>query len=156
MPARRATSSSEVRSQPFSPITAAAASISRARVRTRLSPFGRRRRFVELFAISERKYTGVYFIHVCIKLRNSSMPRAAPIAQRAPPSDDEIPALLADQIDAQHKSVGMVIGIITPEGRRVASRGSTSERDGRPVDGDTAFEIASVHKVFTALLLTDM
>jgi D-alanyl-D-alanine-carboxypeptidase/D-alanyl-D-alanine-endopeptidase len=84
------------------------------------------------------------------------MPRAAPNAKRAPPSDDEIQALLADQIDAQHKSVGMVIGIITPEGRRVASRGSTSERDGRPVDGDTAFEIASVTKVFTALLLTDM
>jgi len=50
----------------------------------------------------------------------------------------------------------MVIGIITPDGRRAVSHGSTSLRDGRPVDSDTAFEIASVTKVFTCLLLTEM
>ncbi len=72
------------------------------------------------------------------------------------PSDDEIRQLLAEQIDVQHKSVGMVIGIITPDGRRAVSHGSTSLRDGRPVDSDTAFEIASITKVFTCLLLTEM
>src|SRR5712691_1911073 len=72
------------------------------------------------------------------------------------PSDEELRQLLADQIDVQHKSVGMVVGIITPEGRRVVSHGSTSRHDGRPVGGDTAFEIASVTKVFTALLLAEM
>ncbi len=41
---------------------------------------------------------------------------AAP-AVRQLPSDEELRTLLADQIDAQHKSVGMVIGIVTPEGR---------------------------------------
>ena len=72
------------------------------------------------------------------------------------PSDDELGTLLVDQIDAQHKSVGMVIGVITPDGRRVVSHGSTCQRDGRPVDCNTAFEIASVTKVFTSLLLADM
>jgi len=72
------------------------------------------------------------------------------------PSDAEIRQLLADQIDVQHKSVGMLVGIITSEGRRVVSHGSASRRDGRPVDGDTAFEIASVTKVFTSLLLAEM
>jgi D-alanyl-D-alanine-carboxypeptidase/D-alanyl-D-alanine-endopeptidase len=84
------------------------------------------------------------------------MASAAATVTRNLPSDEEIRHLLADQIDVQHKSVGMVIGIITPDGRRVVSHGSTSRRDGRPVDGDTAFEMASVTKVFTSLLLTDM
>lgn len=77
-------------------------------------------------------------------------------AGRDLPSDAEIRRLLADQIDGQHKSIGMVIGIVSPDGRRVVSHGSTSRGDGHPVDGDTAFEIASVTKVFTALLLADM
>jgi serine-type D-Ala-D-Ala carboxypeptidase/endopeptidase len=72
------------------------------------------------------------------------------------PSDEEIRELLADQIDVQHKSVGMVVGIITPEGRRVVSHGSTSRHGGHAVGGDTAFEIASVTKVFTSLLLVEM
>jgi CubicO group peptidase (beta-lactamase class C family) len=87
---------------------------------------------------------GRYLIHVRMESR------------RMPPSDEEIRALLADQIDVQHKSVGMAIGIITPEGRRVVAHGSTGRRDRRPVDGDTAFEIASVTKVFTSLLLAEM
>src|SRR5258706_539400 len=80
----------------------------------------------------------------------------AAAAVRTPPPDDRIQALLVDQIDVQHKSVGMVIGVITPGGRRIVSHGATSRRDGRPVDGDTAFEIASVTKAFTSLLLADM
>ena len=80
---------------------------------------------------------------------------AAPIVRQLP-SDEELRTLLADQIDAQHKSVGMVIGIITPQGRRVVPHGCTSHTHGRPVDGDTVFEIASVTKVFTTLLLAEM
>ena len=79
-----------------------------------------------------------------------------PTVARDLPTDDEIRHLLDDQIDVQQKSAGMVIGMISPAGRRVVSHGSTSLPDGRPVDGDTAFELASVTKVFTALLLTDM
>jgi CubicO group peptidase (beta-lactamase class C family) len=84
------------------------------------------------------------------------MASSLPPVVRHLPSDEEIRELLADQIEVQHKSVGMVVGIITPQGRRVVSHGSTSRRDGHAVGGDTAFEIASVTKVFTSLLLAEM
>src|SRR5882762_213199 len=84
------------------------------------------------------------------------MASSLPPVVRHMPSDEEIRELLVDQIDVQHKGVGMVVGIITPEGRRVVAHGSTSRHGGHAVGGDTAFEIASVTKVFTSLLLAEM
>src|SRR5690348_3857603 len=68
------------------------------------------------------------------------------------PSNAEIARLLDARI-AGRAGEGIVVGIVTPSGRRIVARGPK----GAPAfDGRTLFEIGSVTKVFTGLLLADM
>lgn len=72
-----------------------------------------------------------------------------------PPSDAEIRKILVDRIDVQKQDVGIVAGVIDEHGRRIVSYGSFDTSGKHGVDGDTIFEIGSMSKVFTALLLAD-
>jgi CubicO group peptidase (beta-lactamase class C family) len=67
---------------------------------------------------------------------------------------DSIKTFLHDNFD--HKNVGMVIGIVDERGNRFFSAGSMDNGTDQEPNGETVFEIGSVSKTFTTLLLQDM
>ncbi len=69
---------------------------------------------------------------------------------------DAIRASLQRRIEVEKKSVGIVVGIVDEHGSRVVGCGKMDNGTDNEVDGDTLFDIASITKPFTGLLLQDM
>lgn len=88
--------------------------------------------------------------------RNTSAGQAAePLrAPEAPLSDAQILKLLQERISVR-QSYGMVVGVVEQGRRRFVSAGVMGKSDGRAVDSETVFGIASVTKPFIGLLLAD-
>lgn len=77
-------------------------------------------------------------------------------AAAAGETDAEIKTILQERIDKAGGNAAMVVGLIDGQGSRIVSAGKLDNSAGGTVDGDTLFEIDSITKTFTTLLLADM
>jgi len=84
-------------------------------------------------------------------------PPATTAATRASrlPDQNDVKALLVQLVDVEKRAPGIVVGMIAadPQERWVVGYGRLSATDTRIPDGDTVFEIGSITKVFTGILL---
>lgn len=101
--------------------------------------------------------------HALVLLVTAAAGLALPTSVLAEP-DDSLPGfdeaqilqILCDRIDVDRRSVGIVIGVLSDRGSRVYGYGSVGDSTDRRPDGDTVFEIGSVTKVITAILLDEL
>jgi D-alanyl-D-alanine-carboxypeptidase/D-alanyl-D-alanine-endopeptidase len=69
--------------------------------------------------------------------------------------ENKIKELIQERVERHHQEFGLVVGIVSETGRQIIKYGKQC-RGGNAVDGNTLFDLGSVTKVFTSILLADM
>ena len=96
-------------------------------------------------------YRNVFFILLLASAKWAAASPPTPIL-----ADEAIRQMLSTRVDVQKQATGIVVGVIDSKGPHVISYGTIGLNDKRSVNGDTVFDIGSITKIFTALLLADM
>jgi len=77
-------------------------------------------------------------------------------ARAEPLSEADLAAILRQRVDVEKRSVGMAAALISQRNYRVVCYGRERSADDHKVSGETLFEIGSITKIYTALLLTGL
>ncbi len=72
------------------------------------------------------------------------------------PDEQKVKGILKQRIDVNQRSVGIVVGLVDENGSQVISYGEMKKGGGQTPDGKSVFEIGSISKAFTGILLADM
>ena len=75
---------------------------------------------------------------------------------QAQPTDARVKEILAERVDVDKQAVGLAAVIVEGDKVRIVTHGAMSLDKAEPITPDTLFEVGSITKTFTALLLADM